>query len=154
MGNKVDGKMVIEYIRKMIEGEFPHPRVADLIGFRLDSVDEGEVVISLEAKEHHFNPMGTLHGGIICDIADSAMGMAFATTLKEGETYASVELKMNFVRPFWTGKLLARANVVTRGKIVGIVDCEVADEGGKLIARGSSTMMVLDGERGENRGIG
>ena len=59
------------------------------------------------AEEQHSNPMGTIHGGILCDLADAAMGIAFFSTLEPGESFTTLELKINFLRPFWTGKLVA-----------------------------------------------
>ena len=67
------------------------------------------------AEERHSNPMGTIHGGILCDLADAAMGMAYFSTLEPGESFTTLELKINFLRPFWTGRLVARARVVSRG---------------------------------------
>ena len=59
--------------------------------------------MKLEAGEQHSNPMGTIHGGVLCDVADAAMGMAFFSTLGDGESFTTLELKINFLRPFWTG---------------------------------------------------
>ncbi len=64
----------------------------------------------IEADERHANPMGTLHGGILCDVADAAMGMAFVSTLAPEETFTTLELRINFFRPFWKGLLKAKAN--------------------------------------------
>ena len=72
----------------------------------LESAGGGECVMSLEADERHENPMGTLHGGILCDLADAAMGMAFFSTLEEGESFTTLELKINYLRPFWKGRLV------------------------------------------------
>ena len=84
--------------------------------------------MKLEAGEQHANPMGTLHGGILCDLADAAMGMAFFSTCAEGESFTTLELKINFLRPFWTGTLLAHGWVVQRGRTVGMTECDVVDE--------------------------
>ncbi len=77
------------------------PPVAELIGFDVVEAGGGECTMRLEAQERHANPMGTLHGGILCDIADGAMGMAFFSSLEEGETFTTLELKINYLRPFW-----------------------------------------------------
>jgi len=95
--------------------------------------------------------MGTLHGGILCDIADAAMGMAFASTLAPDESFTTVELKINFFRPVWKAQLRAEGKVVRRGKMIGYVECEVADEKGRMIAKASSTCLVLRGEKAEGR---
>ncbi len=97
----------------------------------------------LDVEERHANPMGTVHGGILCDLADAAMGMSFASTLDEGESFTTLELKINYLRPFWTGRLTARGRVVQRGRTVGMTECDVEDADGRLIARASSTCLVL-----------
>ena len=86
--------------------------------------------MKLEAGQQHSNPMGTLHGGVIGDVADAAMGMAYYSTLAPGESFATLELKINFLRPFWTGTLLAHGRVVHRGRTVGMAECDVVDEQG------------------------
>jgi len=79
--------------------------------------------------------MGTLHGGILCDIADAAMGMAFASTLAPEESFTTVELKINFFRPVWEARLTAEGRVVQRGRTIGYVECEITDEENRLVAR-------------------
>ncbi|HEY8773898.1 MAG TPA: PaaI family thioesterase [Gaiellaceae bacterium] len=127
------------------------PPVAELIGMVLESAGGGECVMSLEAEERHGNPMGTLHGGILCDLVDGAMGMAFFSTLEEGESFATLELKINYLRPFWTGRLVAKGRVVSRGRTVGLTECDVEDPDGRLIARASSTCMALRGDLAQGR---
>ena len=95
--------------------------------------------------------MGTLHGGVLCDVADAAMGIAYASTLAEGETFTTLELKINFLRPFRTGKLAATARMVNAGRTIGLAECDVTDAGGRLIARAMSTCMTLRGESSEGR---
>jgi uncharacterized protein (TIGR00369 family) len=97
----------------------------------------------MQANERHHNPMGTLHGGIYCDLADAAMGYAYAATLAEGETFTTVELKINFFRPVRQGKLTAEARVVKAGSTLGYVECDVTDQTGRLVARAASTCMKL-----------
>jgi uncharacterized protein (TIGR00369 family) len=125
--------------------------VAELIGFRVTEAKDGRAVATFEATERHANPMGTLHGGILCDVADAAMGMAFASTLGEEESFTTVELKINFFRPVWNAKLTAEARVVHRGKTLGYMECDVRDENNKLIAKTSSTCVVLHGSNGAGR---
>jgi uncharacterized protein (TIGR00369 family) len=112
----------------------------------LTSVRSGEADVEFEADPRHANPMGTLHGGILCDIADAAMGLAHVSTLSEGETFTTVELKINFLRRFVTGRLLAQGRVVKRGRTLGLVECDVTDDDGELVARASSTCMTLRAE--------
>src|SRR2546422_3552406 len=92
--------------------------VARLIGFEAKEIADGRAVVTLVAGQQHANPMGTLHGGILCDIADAAMGMAFASTLAPGESFTTIELKINFFRPVrseeHTSELQSRLHLVCR----------------------------------------
>jgi uncharacterized protein (TIGR00369 family) len=103
-------------IQMMLSGSIPPPPIANLIGFKLVLISSGKAVIEFEAGEKHANPMGTLHGGILCDISDAAMGMAYASRLKEGESFTTLELKINFLKPVWKAKLRAECSVVSGGK--------------------------------------
>jgi uncharacterized protein (TIGR00369 family) len=125
--------------------------VAKLVGFRPTSVGEGKAVFELQAGPQHANPMGTLHGGVLCDVADAAMGVAYASTLGEGESFTTLELKINFLRPFRNGTLTATARVVKSGRTIGLTECDVTDPQGRLIARAMSTCMTLRGESSEGR---
>lgn len=127
------------------------PPVAVLVGMRALSVGEGESVFEMKADRRHHNPMGTVHGGILCDLADAAMGYAFASTLRPGESFTTLELKINFLRPVFDEKLTAKARVTHRGKAVGFVECDLSNEAGKLVARASSTCTVLSGEAAKGR---
>ena len=127
------------------------PPVSELIGFEVAEASEGQVVVVLQAGTRHFNPMGTVHGGILCDIADAAMGIAFATTLSPGESFTTVELKINFLRPVRQTLLRAAGRVVQRGRTIGYVECEITDETGKLVAKSNSTCLVLSGNQATGR---
>jgi uncharacterized protein (TIGR00369 family) len=129
-------------IRMMLSGEISSPPIAALLGFTLTSIGPGEAVIAFEATARHANPMGTLHGGVLCDIADAAMGMAYASTLAERETCTTLELKINFLKPVWTARLQAIGRVVKAGQTVGLIECDITDEGNNLVARASSTCMT------------
>ena len=142
---------MLDLIQKALRGEAPPPPVATLIGFRLTEVEPGHAVIEFEASERHANPMGTLHGGVLCDIADAAMGTAYASTLEEGETYTTLELKINFLKPVRNARLRAVGKVVRRGKTIGLVECDVTDEKQSLVARASSTCMTLRGTQARGR---
>jgi uncharacterized protein (TIGR00369 family) len=138
-------------IRKMINGDIQIPPVAKLIGFTLTSMQPGQAVIELETTDRHANPMGTCHGGILCDIADAAMGIAYASLLKEGETFATIELKINFLKPVWKSKLQAQGRVVSSGKTIGLTECDIIDDKHRLVAKASSTCMTLRDERAQGR---
>jgi uncharacterized protein (TIGR00369 family) len=90
--------------------------------------------------------MGTLHGGVYCDLADAAMGYAYASTLSEGENFTTIELKINFLRAVRKATLTAEAKVVKVGATLGYIECEVKDEQGRLVAKAASTCMKLKRE--------
>jgi uncharacterized protein (TIGR00369 family) len=127
------------------------PSIAKLIGFQLAAFGGGEATVELNSGPQHYNPMGTVHGGVLCDIADAAMGIAFASTLEADQSFTTLELKINFLRPVWQSNLQAKAHVASRGKTVGLVECDVIDENGRLMARASSTCLVLSGKMAEGR---
>lgn len=138
-------------LEKFRRGEFKPPPVAELIGFDVEHVEPGRARFALQAGRRHHNPMGTVHGGVLCDLADAAMGFAHASTLVEGESFTTLELKINFLRPVWEGKLFAEAKVVNGGRTVSLVECDVTNEEGKLVARASSTVMTLRGDMAKGR---
>ncbi len=124
---------------------------AKLIGWQAERIAEGHAIVTLQAGPQHANPMGTLHGGILCDIADAAMGIAFASTLAANESFTTVELKINFFRPVWDSLLKAEGKIVRRGSKIGYVECEITDEQSRLVAKSSCTCMVLAGESAKDR---
>ncbi len=142
---------LLDVMQMMLRGEVPPPPIGTLIGMRLTSIEPGRAVFELEAGERHTNPMGTLHGGILCDIADAAMGCAYAATLNEGESFTTLELKINFLRPVRIGRLTAVGQVVTGGRTVGLAECTITDDQGRLVARASSTCMTLRGKQAVGR---
>jgi len=142
---------VLERLRAVVRGEQDLAPVAGLVGFTLTGVAEERATIELEAGPQHANPLGTLHGGILCDIADAAMGLAYATMLAEGESFTTIELKINFLKPVWSGKLRAEGKVIKRGRTIGLVDSDVFDAKGSLVARASSTCMTLRGRDASGR---
>lgn len=142
---------MLDLIAAMLRGEKPPPPIAKLIGFKINSLESGQVIVELDADERYANPMGTLHGGILCDIADAAMGLAYASTLDEGESFTTLELKINYLKPVWQAKLRAVGKVVKRGRTIGLVECDVIDEQDNLVARASSTCMTLRGEMAQGR---
>lgn len=135
---------------RMRRGSWTAP-VGELVGFRPVSFGDGRAVFEMEAGKRHHNPMGTVHGGVLCDLADAAMGFAFASTLGTQETFTTLELKINFLRPVFEGRLTATASVVHRGRTIGLVECDVVDAGGRTVARVSSTCSVLRGEAAKGR---
>jgi uncharacterized protein (TIGR00369 family) len=143
---------LFDRIQQMMRGERDLPPVARLIGFRILSAERGHVSVTLDTDPaRHANAVGTLHGGVLCDIADAAMGMSHASLLDEGESFTTIELSINYFRPVWTATLTAAGVVVNRGKTVSLIECLVTDEQGRLIAKAKSTCMTLRGEAAAGR---
>jgi uncharacterized protein (TIGR00369 family) len=141
----------MDQLRALVRGEAEPPPVAKLVGFEFVSIDLGRSVFELQAGPQHANPMGTLHGGIICDLADAAMGTAMASTLEDDETFTSLDLTVKFLKPVWNARLRATAQLVKRTRSLGLLECEVTDDRGSLVARVYSTCMVLRGEDAKGR---
>src|SRR5437762_874370 len=99
----------------------------------------------------HSNPMGTIHGGVLCDLADAAISIAHFTTLAEGESLASIDLQINFFRPVWNERLRAAARPVHRGRTVSRYVCGITRADGKLVAQVMSTILTLRGEAAQGR---
>ncbi len=142
---------MLNHVKKMIESGRPPMPIASLLGFNLKSVQLGEAVIEFTMTEDHTNTMGTLHGGVFCTIADTAMGVAYFTMLEKGETLTTLELKINYLKPVWKGNLVAVGKVVKKGNLTGLVECDIFDEKVQLVARASSTYMTLTGGSALNR---
>jgi uncharacterized protein (TIGR00369 family) len=135
----------LDYLRKVLSAtltatdqspfNFPFP-IMKTLGFKLVEVGEGTASVEMEAKtELHSNPMGTIHGGVLCNIADAAIGTAHFTTLAEGESFTSIDLQINFFRPVWNEKLRAVARPVHRGRTVSRYVCDITKADGKLAAQ-------------------
>ena len=125
--------------------------IAELIGFSVDEIGGGRAAASLRSGPQHANPMGTLHGGVLCDLADAAMGMAFVSMLAPDESFTTMALSINFFRPVWQTLLRADARVVNRGRNIGYLECEMFDQDGRLVAKATSTCLVLRGEHAKTR---
>jgi len=134
-----------------VPGETSPPPIATWLGLTRTSVEPGEAVIAFEAGARHANPMGTRHGGVLCDLADAAMGMAYASTLAEGETGTTLERKITVLTPVWTARLLAIGRVVKAGQTIGLMACDITHAGNPLVARASSTCRTVRGRQAEGR---
>jgi uncharacterized protein (TIGR00369 family) len=151
----------LEFFRKVAEtGEAPAessrfiypPAIAKTLAFRLIDVGPGTATMELMADtEVHANPMGTIHGGVLCDIADAAIGTAHATSLKEDESFTSIDLQINFFRPVWNGRIRAVAKPVNVGRQISRYVCDILRDDDKLVAQVFSTVMTLRGEQASGR---
>jgi uncharacterized protein (TIGR00369 family) len=134
---------MLDGMEALLRGEVPPPPAATLLGMRLASFAPGEARVELDATGTHANPMGTVQGGVLAAIADAAMGWAYMTTLGDGESYTTVEMKVNFLRTVRTGRISARARVKNAGRTLGLIECDVLDTDDRLVAHAVSTCMIL-----------
>lgn len=136
----------IDLFRKLMAGEGFTPPIAALIGQTLEEVDEGRVVMKLEAGEWLYNPIGTVHGGAIATLLDSVMGCAVHTTLPKGRGYTSLEIKVNFLRAVTVemGAITAEGRAVHTGRRSAVAEGKAFDAAGKLVATASTTCLVFD----------
>lgn len=141
----------LDTLRGLVTGETPPPPVAMLVGFTTKHIELGRSIMELDASERHGNPMGTLHGGVICDVADAAMGIAFATTLEDDESFTTLDLTAKYFKPIWNARLHATAQLVKRTRTLGLLECDVTDEAGSLVAKVYSSCMVLRGKDARGR---
>ena len=142
---------MLEKMKRIVSHEAPPPPIAETLGFAMTLVEFGVAVFEMQTTPRHANPMGTLHGGVLCDLADAAMGTAYFTTLEDGDSFTTLELKINFLKPIWNAKLTATGKVVKGGKTVGLVECDVVDEKGSLVAHATSTCLTLRGDQAKGR---
>lgn len=112
--------------------------IATLLEIRPVSLGEGEARVELTASERLHNAMGTVHGGVFCDLADVAMGCALATVAAEGETFATLQLQMSYFQAISSGLLSARARVIRRGRTSAHLECDLEDGEHRLVARATS----------------
>ena len=144
---------ILEQLQAVVRGDGKISPIAKTLGFNLTHIEPGAATIELDVTDRFWNPMSTMHGGIMVDIADAAMGLAYAAALEDGETFTTIELKINYLRPFKEGHLKAIAKKVHHGRTIGLLDCEVVDDRGKVIARSSCTCMTLRGAQTNGRGF-
>jgi uncharacterized protein (TIGR00369 family) len=136
----------MEYMRAVVTGEMPPPPIAVTMRLRPVELEEGRVVFEGEPGEEHYNPIGVVHGGYAATLLDSALGCAIHTTLPAGVAYTSLGLEAKFVRPLSrdTGRVLCEASVLYRGRRQATAEAILtAADSGKLLASGTSTLMIL-----------
>jgi uncharacterized protein (TIGR00369 family) len=139
----------LEFLQKIVDGEFPPPPLAVLMNFNIVELREGYAVFAVEAAEYHYNPIGVVHGGLAATLLDSAMGCAVHSTLPAGTGYTTLEIKVNFIRAMTaeTGRVRAEAKVVHVGSRTATAEGRVIDAAGKLYAHGTTTCLILGGNR-------
>ena len=128
------------------------PPIAKTLGFDLVEIGDRTATIEMQTDAKvHANPMGVVHGGVLGDLADAAIGTAHCTTLEEGESYASVDLRINFFRPVWNEKIRAIAKAVHNGRTISYYTCDVLNSDGRLVATVTSSVMTLRGDQSKGR---
>ncbi|NUU06705.1 PaaI family thioesterase [Leifsonia sp. C5G2] len=135
----------LEYLRSMIRGELPQPPIAELMRMTLVAADPGTATFVCEPDESHYNPIGTVHGGFLCTVLDSALGCAVQTTLAQGQGYTSIEINVNYLRPVYahSGTLTCTATVSKPGSRVAFADAVIADATGKPVATATGSLLVF-----------
>jgi len=135
----------MDYIQAIFRGELPAPPISELMGFRGVEADRGRAVFEMTPGPQHYNPIGSVHGGIALTLLDSAMGCAVHTTLAAGVGYTTLEVKTNFVRPITaeTGLIRCEGVVLHQGSRVATAEGKLTDGGGKLLAHGTTTCLIL-----------
>jgi uncharacterized protein (TIGR00369 family) len=133
---------LLQYVEKWLAGQIELAPITKLLGVRPVSLGNGEARIELTAGEHLHNAMGTLHGGIFCDLADVAIGAALATVTADGESFTTLELHMSYFLPVVDGRLSAHARVIRRGRGTAHLECDLEDGEGRLVARASSVCAI------------
>lgn len=133
------------HLEAMRDGLLPPPPIAQLMSFGLTSVQTGEVVFTCTPDESVYNPIGVVHGGLVCALLDSVCGCAVQSTLPLGQAYTSVEIKVSYLRPVRAGDaLVATGRVVKPGRRVAFSEGDVRDSGGRVVATATSTCLVFD----------
>ena len=135
----------LSFLKAIIAGELPNPPISELMGFHLAEVEDGRAVFEGLPDFRHYNPLGTVHGGFAATLLDSALGCAIFSTVAKGDTWTTLELKFNFVRPLSkdTGLVRAEARIVHRGRTVATSEGDLKDRAGKLYAHATTTCMIF-----------
>jgi uncharacterized protein (TIGR00369 family) len=133
------------FLRAIADGTLPQPPIAELLGFRLIAVEHGKAIFEGVPEFRHYNPIGVVHGGFAATLLDSSVACSVQSTLAKGETYTTLELKLNLVRPITeqTGPVRAEGKIIHRGRTTATADGELRDRAGKLYAHASTTCMIF-----------
>lgn len=142
------GMAGIDFLRALRTGELPPPPIIALLGITLAEVEAGRVVMRLPPGEHLYNPLGTVHGGVLATLLDSVMGCAVQTMLPRGRGYTTLEIKVNYVRAVTetVGEVTAEGRVVHAGRRSAVAEAKATDAHGRLCATASTTCLVFDQE--------
>lgn len=135
----------IEQLRALADGLIPPPPISSHIGLEFVSVADGDVVMTAQPDESHYNPIGSVHGGFFATVLDSVCGCAVHSTLPAGVGYTSLEIKVSFLRPITaeTGTVTAHGWVTRRGKSASFAEADIRDSDGSVLATASSTCLII-----------
>lgn len=135
----------IDRVRDRLEAGRPPCLYDEHMGFtfHVEEMERGRTVLSVDADERFHNPNGRAHGGLLCGLADSAMGSVMFTVLGDGETCTNVDLSIKFLRPTVTGALRAEGSVLKAGRTVCVAEARILDAEGRLVARAESTFLRM-----------
>ena len=142
---KILGYDGIGFLKAIIDGTLPKPPIADLLGFDITEAETGKAVFECVPEFHHYNPIGTVHGGLAMTLLDSCMSCAIQTTLAKGEIYTTLEVKVNLVRAITkdTGLVRATGRLIHRGRTTGTAEGDIRDAAGNLFAHGTTTCVIF-----------
>lgn len=142
---KVFAHSGIEHLRAMAAGEVADPPISSHVGLRVVRVEAGDVVMTAEPDESHYNPIGSVHGGFFATVLDSVCGCAVHSTLPAGVGYTTLELKVSFLRPVTidTGTVTAHGWVTKNGRNAAFVEADLRDAAGRVLATASSTCLIV-----------
>lgn len=143
--DKIKNLTGLEFLNGLLEKKIPNPPIADTLEFYLSSVDDNKIVFDFVPQEFHYNPIGTVHGGVITTVLDTVMGCAIHSVLSRGVGYSTLELKINFLRAvtYKCGVMKAEGRIIHSGKTTALIEADLRDEAGKLYAHGTSTYMIF-----------
>jgi uncharacterized protein (TIGR00369 family) len=133
---------LLQYLDDWVQERIDPPPVVGFLGIKLLACADGTARVEMETSAQHHNPMGIVHGGILCDLADVAMGVAVATKLQDGQTFSTTDLHIHYFKSVQKGLLTAVAEVVHRGRSTVFVECKISDEKSIMIAKASSTCLI------------
>ncbi|MEU3337004.1 PaaI family thioesterase [Streptomyces sp. NPDC002144] len=135
----------LEFLREILAGRLPAAPIAATLGMALEEVDHGHVVFSLEPGEEHYNPIGSVHGGVYATMLDSATGCAVQSILPQGMAYTSLDLTVKFLRPVTaeTGKVRAVGSIVSSGRRTALAEAKLLDPTDRLLAHATSSCMLF-----------